>query len=240
MQKTETAKAVVLAEDVKKILEKEGTEVVDLAEEFGVESAAEYAFGLELLDDIKAIDKKILEKVSPICDATNKAHKAATTLRTELRAPGLKAEKIVKDKLDAYDREQRRIQEEKDRAAEAERRAEEEAIRKEQERLLEEAADLETRGEETIAEGLVDEAEELETYVPPPVEFGGPPPEDLVPRGMDYRDNWKAVVLTPDLVPREYCSPDLVKLNKLAKETEGKGAPPGVIFKNERIRIRRG
>lgn len=225
----------------KRELSKGGSDIVELAEELVITNQEEYDFAVVVLDDARAFTKKVLEVMTPICDSTNKAHKAATTLRGDLSRPSTKAEGIVRGKISAWDLEQDRI--ERERIAEEKRKKDEDdrLIREEEERLLQEAVDLEDKGEPVIAEGLVDEAEELRTFReadPPATSSGGFPPVSRA-RGLSYRDNWKAVILTADLVPREYCSPDLVKLEKLAKENEGKAAPAGVIFKNERISTRR-
>jgi hypothetical protein len=50
------------------------------------------------------------------------------------------------------------------------------------------------------------------------------------PQGQTIIANWQARVVNPDLVPREYCIPDQVKINKYAKLLKSKASMPGVEF----------
>lgn len=45
-------------------------------------------------------------------------------------------------------------------------------------------------------------------------------------------ENWQAIVVNPDLVPREFCSPDQVKLNRYGKLMKSKASVAGVEFKD--------
>ena len=128
------------------------------------------------------------------------------------------AEKLLKGLCSDYDREQARIARE-----EAERKAREEADRK-----LAEAEKLAEEGKEEEAEKVIEQAAIEEKQVAPPP----PPPK---PKGITYVDNWKAVIVEPTLVPRQYCIPDQQALNKHAKANQGKIPIAGVEFVNERI-----
>lgn len=44
------------------------------------------------------------------------------------------------------------------------------------------------------------------------------------------KKRWKARVIDPDEVPREHMIPDIMDLNRIARESEGKVEIPGVLF----------
>lgn len=75
-----------------------------------------------IMRDAAELKKSINELWEPICSATNKAHKSATGARGEMLKPVQEAEKLAKEKLKAYDMEQRRIAEESRRKIEAEQK----------------------------------------------------------------------------------------------------------------------
>lgn len=53
------------------------------------------------------------------------------------------------------------------------------------------------------------------------------------PKGVSYKQKWVAVVVDPDKVPREFCSPDVRKLAQYAAGCEGEPAPvEGVRFES--------
>lgn len=53
-----------------------------------------------------------------------------------------------------------------------------------------------------------------------------------VAEGQVNVENWQAIIVNPELVPREFCSPDQVKLNRYAKLMKAAGAVAGVEFKD--------
>jgi hypothetical protein len=53
-----------------------------------------------------------------------------------------------------------------------------------------------------------------------------------VAEGQVNVENWQAIIVTPDLVPREFCSPDPVKLGRYAKLMKSAGAVAGVRFED--------
>jgi len=54
------------------------------------------------------------------------------------------------------------------------------------------------------------------------------------------RDNWKAEVVKPDDVPREYMMVDMAMLNAIAKNHHDKKPVPGVRFYNDPVYVNRG
>lgn len=81
--------------------------------------------------------------------------------------------------------------------------------------------------QEALAVGDVATAQAAHTLVNPPA-----PTE-----GLQVRRNWVAIVIAPDLLPREYLVPDQKKINEAmraaVKETGEPPVIPGVKFKQE-------
>ena len=197
---------------------------------------AHYESAVELLNVAAAFKAEVKAVFDPICDAANKAHKAATKARKDQMAPFIEAEKVIKERLNGYDLEQERIKRAEEARRERERREQEAKVRAEQDRLLEEAAKLEAEGKTDEAGALVDDAADIQD------EFEAAPEivvQTVTPKGVSYIDNWKAEIVNAVAVPRQYCTPDQRMLDNLAKGNKGENAPAGVRFVNNRT-IRRG
>jgi hypothetical protein len=61
-----------------------------------------------------------------------------------------------------------------------------------------------------------------------------------VAAGQVNVENWQAIILDPDRVPREFCSPDQQKLNRYAKLMKSRAAVEGVKFEDVGSVRRRG
>lgn len=109
------------------------------------------------------------------------------------------------------------------------RRADEaEALRKkEQQRLADEKLNLATRLE---GAGMNEQAKAVldAPIAAVPIEAA----KVEVAAGQVNVENWQAIILNPDLVPREFCSPDQTKLNRYAKLMKSKAAVEGVKFED--------
>ena len=171
------------------------------------------------LEDNKAAnnDLSLISKLKKAMEAKRKAlleplEEKKVAIRATydyLMAPILEANKITKDKMLAYDAEQRRI------------RAEQEEIN----RLRMEAAraEMELKGELTESVGLVE-------VMPEP---GKRVSTDLGTSGMV--DCWKYEVVDFALLPDDYKVPDTSMLNAVAKKHHDQKPVAGVRFYNEPI-----
>ena len=157
--------------------------------------------------EIKRRLARIEEVMGPICDATHKAWKTATTKREALRGPLVEADKAYSRAMGAYEQEQERLRRE---AAERDRRererleAEERArvaaeqarlLKEEEDRRLAEAGAAEARGDTETAARII------EAPIAPPVVAArpvfvpvAPAPPRPVAAGVSFRDNWSAEV----------------------------------------------
>ena len=213
-----------------------GNAIIERAKGFEIFLPGDYQIAIELIDIAKDFQVEVKKIWDPICEASNTAHKAATAGRKDQIEPFITAEKILKDKCNAFDLEQERRKREAEEKLRKEREEADRRAREEADRKLEEAARLEAEGKIEEAEAVVTEAarvEKMPEMIPIPV-F-----ESATPEGVRYQDNWKAVIEDSAAVPREYCIPDQRRLDQLAKDKKGENPPAGVKFVNDRTIIRR-
>lgn len=213
----------------------------------------------QFLAKCKERRKAIEEEFKPICDAANRAHKEAVAFRDRVLATVLPADKIAREKLATWQREQERLAKiEADRLAAIERERLE-AERAERMRLAEiERAELVRVENERRAAAEKARQEAIEAakaakdkqalaaakaiVVPPvaqiaPIEveapvgsvYVAPAPPPKV-AGFSRRTTWKAEVVDAAKLPREYLIPNQAALDGLAKATKGSVAIPGVRF----------
>lgn len=154
----------------------------------------------------KAMEGRKKELVGPIRSELDKFNQAFN----EIMSPVLEADRITRQKVSAFESEQRK------KAAAAAR------IEDEKFRLAQEEAALKN-GEYTVDLGTAE--------APPPV-------PDNVRTGLGTlggRDNWKARVVDFALLPDEYKLPNEQLLNSFARTNKGQRAIPGVEFYNDRV-----
>lgn len=153
-------------------VESKALTIVDQAKAVQVTDAESYTAAGSMWKTIGEMIAEVKGTFDPICEAANKAHKAATAKRASFLDPLQAAQKQVKQLMSKYDEEQERIRRaEEARLAEIARQEEEkrrqeelaalEADRKaEEERLLQAALEAEAGGDKAQAEELMQVAQE--------------------------------------------------------------------------------
>jgi multidrug efflux pump subunit AcrA (membrane-fusion protein) len=153
-------------------VETKALSIVGQAKAVVVKDSQTYTAAGMLWRSIGDMIKEVKDTFDPICEAANKAHKAATQKRAQYLDPLTAVQKQVKQLMSNYDAEQERIrkaEEDRLRKIEEERLAEErrkeqerlESERKaEEDRLLAEAVAAEARGDKETADALTAAAEE--------------------------------------------------------------------------------
>ncbi len=236
--------------------EKERDPIVTLARELTIVDQTSYEEAGTLLTVlIKPLIKEIHESCDPVCEATNKAHKAATGQRKKLLDPILEAEEVTKQKIGAHEEkleaeriaEQRRIEADQRRLEDAARAKRETAEREARElaeaEALEIAAALEAEGKHEEAEKVI--AEPVEVYVPeepiapPPV--AAPPAQKV--KGVSSRKSYVGNVTDPmallkgvldGKIPKIVLKIDQGALNKAINAMGGQVDYPGVSVEVKR------
>ena len=162
--------------------------------------------------EIASRKKAIRDKFAEPKKTAAAAHKAICNLENELLAKVSVLENEIRQKMTVYwQTEQKRI------AAEQERK------RKEAEEMARIAAEAEAAGDtETAAEAVAIAAVTEATVTEAPKAAG-----------VSMREVWRAKVVDPNKVPREYMIVNQNALDALAKATKGSINIPGVEFVKE-------
>ena len=213
------------------VIEKRTQALTTQANSIAISNQKQYETANEFLRAVKGLQKEIHSTFDPIVEAAHRTHKEATSKRKEYLDPVIGAEGIVKDKMIAYSDEQERLRQEEQRKIDAKARIEEEKKRKE---LEERAKKWAAKGNEVKAEALQEQAEEIEVVAP----VIAPKVEKVA--GLSYQTNWKFKITDIDKIPREYMTPDEVKLGRMAIAMKGIVKVAGVEFYSEKIAKSRG
>jgi len=213
------------------VIEKRTQDLTKQATSIVISTQDHYEKANEFLRAVKGLQKEIHSTFDPIVEAAHRTHKEATSKRKEHLDPVIGAEGIVKDKMIAYDDKMEAIRREEQRKIDAKAREEEERKRKE---LASRAEKWAAKGKIAKAEELQEQAEEVEVVAPVIA-----PKVEKIP-GLSYQTNWKFKITDIDKIPREYMTPDEVKLGRMAIAMKGIVKVAGVEFYSEKIAKSRG
>ncbi len=203
-------------------VETKALSIVDQAKAVKVVDVESYKFAGELWKGIGDMIKEVKATFDPICDAANKAHKAATQKRASFLDPLEAVYKNVKRLMSDYDEAQERIRKaEEARLREIERKAEED-------RRLQEAIDLEAQGQAEVAEAVMAEP----VYVAPVVL---PKVTPKMEGGPVYRTIWKFRVVNASIIPRQFLVPDMVAIGGVVRALKNQANIPGIEVYEERV-----
>jgi hypothetical protein len=189
--------------------------VLEKANAFVIKDEVSYNNADALISEVRSLVEARKEELGPTKDAATKTWQAACALW----------KKFVTDPLEVCKTlDRKRYQWKK---AENERLAmeAEEARKAEQAKAAEERLAVATRLE---AAGMKEQAEKVLNA--PVAATGIVATQISKPVDQVEVENWQAQITDPEKVPREFCIPDLVKLNKFAKMTKGMALVPGVTF----------
>lgn len=168
------------------------------------------------------MEKEVHALLDPICDATHKAWKTATTARGEY----LKPIEAAKARLR---RECGRIQLELEQ--EARRQADEEAAARKREQeaeALQHAAALETAGDVEMAQAVLEEAQ----HAPAPVAEVA-----QVETETQYRDKWTYTIFNIKELPAEYLIADEKAIGRVVNALKERTNIPGVRVEKTRVPV---
>jgi hypothetical protein len=160
-------------------------------------------------------------------------HKGLLADRNGLTKPLIRAKDVLDGKIAdyLYEEDQKRL------AKERERQLVEEKARREAEKAADKAHELIQKGQEAKADALIDKAtERIEAAL---AAAPAVPEKPLA----DYRltQTWDIEITNADLVPREYCVPDEVRLRRIVKANAGRMEIPGVrIFQKRSVASKAG
>ena len=180
------------------------------------------------LKDVKAMMGKIEATFDPQIEQAHHLHKSLLSEKKKFTDPLTSAEKVVKMSVGKFYDEQDRKRE----AAEKERqRIEAEALAKAK-ALEAEAAKAKTEDER---DEILDKAVEVLTVAD---QKGGDITASAVApkaQGLTITDNWKFEVVSESEIPREYLTPDLVKIGRVVKALKGSAQIAGIRTYSEKV-----
>jgi hypothetical protein len=202
---------------LEKHAEQQMAPIMERAVAYVVADEASYSDADTIIKAIRLLVQEREKELLPPKEAATKAWKAMCALVKKYIDDPLEACKTLDRKRYAW----KKLEDQK-RAAEAE------AARKaEQKRLDDEKLKLATRLDEA---GMKEQAKEI---LDAPMTASNVETVNVAtPQGQVVIENWQARVVTEDLVPREFCSPDPVKLSRYAKLMKAKASVPGVVFED--------
>lgn len=208
------------------VIEKEVPDVIAQAQRIIVTNNEQETRAVEFLKTIKTMQAEVNDTFSPIVEKAHAAHKEATAQRNKFLNPLLEAEKRIKGRVSNFrlDMERKRMEQERRLREEAEKKAEAERqkLQKQAEKAAakgneEKAAELQARKEMVQAPTIVVENQTTKQ------------------EGMAVRTVWKARIVNPNLVPREYLLPNEKLIDSIAKSTKGTLKIAGVEFFEDSI-----
>lgn len=188
--------------------------VPDQARAIEIKSNDDFVHAGEILLVIKDLRKQIDETFDPIIKKQHEAHKEAVAQKKKVDAPLVEAENIIKPRIAAWSAEQERIRREE------EARLREEARKQEEERRLQEAILAEQSGQKDEAEAIIETPVQVAPVVVP----------KSVPKvaGVNMVKQWKFRIVNPALIPREYLTPDEIKIGGVVRALKDQAHIPGV------------
>lgn len=168
----------------------------------------------------REIEKAIEEKFKIPKRGLDAVKKWVLDAEKEALAFPQRVKALATEKLRTYDEEQDRIRREK------EREAREAALKAEEERRMREAETVRATDGEAAAMSVLDEP-----IAPPVVVL---PETNVRAEGEVRTVRWKARIVDPMKVPREWCVPNETAINSHARNTKGQIPIPGCEFYSER------
>lgn len=167
-----------------------------------------------LLLDIRALRKEVEATFKPLAQKAFEAHKAIKAQWDKAEAPLKEGETILKSSIRNYMDEVERIRREE------ERRLQEIARKQEEERRLAEALLAEAEGNIEEAQAILDEPD----FVPMPTVKADIPKVD----NRLFRKVWKFRIVDEGQIPRQYMTPDMVKIGGVVRAMKGVTNIPGI------------
>lgn len=182
--------------------------MVERATAFVCASPDDYKVGDRVVSECASLVKRIKEIHDPICDATNKAHKAATGGRKKLIDPINQASKIIDDKLGNFKMKHDR------QVAEEQRLLEEEARKEQEDHALTQAAQMEKEGlSKEVIEAVLETAND-------PVRVAAPLTPALTSNNSRTID-WDIEIVDKVLVPWRYMNVNEAAIRAAVRAAKG-------------------
>ena len=208
---------------------KEVTTIEDQAKALKVVDAVSYVAAGELWKAIKALRVKVAETFDGNIKKAHELHKGLVAEKKRHDGPLDEAERMVKRGMSDFDLAQEKI-----RLTE-QRRLEEIARKEAEERALMDAIAAE---EDAQRNGATKEEAQQESaaIISQPIYVAPVVLQKETPKvqGLSFRTIWKARIVNEALIPRQFMSVDMVKINGVVRSLKGQHGIPGIEAYEER------
>lgn len=168
---------------------------------------------------LKEIEDQINQTFDSLINTAFHHHRSLVTEKKRHSEPVEQARKILKDKMLAYHEKQEELRRAK------ERELQEEARKRAESEVLAEATQLESNGQRTDAEAILNTPVQVPTIIIP---------KQLPKTSTVFQTRWDYRITDATLIPRSYLRVDEVKLGAFARATKGSVTVPGVEFFSKR------
>jgi hypothetical protein len=209
-------------------IQKQVLEIQQATKVLTIRNADDYKVAGEMSNAISQLRKQIDATFDPIIAKAHEAHKEAIAQKRKFSLPLEMDQRLIDGKLMAWSRQQEEIR----RRKEAELAAE--LKKKQEDEALAQAEELERQGSPELAETV------LQQQVEAPAPVVALPTETPRIAGFAKRTIWRFRIVNPELVPREYLSPDELKIGGVVRSLKGATKIPGVQVYEEDAAIHRG
>jgi hypothetical protein len=191
----------------------------DQARQIVVSDAESYLQAGELLVYIKQLRKKIIDTFRPIKQRIDESKKAVLIQERAADIPLAQAEQYLTPQIIAYDRRQEHLRQQEELRLKALSHSIEE------DRRLMQAIAAENAGAPKLSQTLLEE----------PLPFVPVMVPKSVPKvaGLSIRKNYGFTLVNQALLPREYLTPDLVKIGGVVRALKDQCRIPGVEVHEE-------
>lgn len=192
---------------------KKGMTALEQAQALVIVTATDYTAADNFCVGLKGLEKEVDEAYDENISAAFKAHRGLVAKKNKYAEPIIEARKVIKSKMGAWQTEQesKRKAEEARLQAEAQKRAEDEALAA--------AAEAQKNGDKAEAEAII-----AAPIVAPIVVLPSFAPKSKT----TIQTRWDFRIVNAALIPREYLSPDTVKIGGVIRATKGSISIPGV------------
>ncbi len=200
------------------VIEKEMTPLIELVRTFIIKDESTYLLASEIAGEMKRKIEERRKELEPPKQSAWKSYQDAQALYKKYVENPLELVKAL------------------DRRAYQWQNAEKEKVKAETERLRKEAEKKQEDDRLALAErlessGMTEQADEVLSAPMEAIVIQQSAPIAR-PAGQTNVENWQATIVNADLVPREWCCPDTVKIGKYGKVMKGEARIEGVKFED--------
>jgi hypothetical protein len=206
-------------------VEKQALAVATKATAITIKSPEDYLSACEIAKNVSASVKRVTEFFAPMKTSAYAAWQQVIKTEKKVLDPLNKAKVHLATTIGVYQQEQERLRQQE------EAKLREKARREAEDKVLATAQELHAEGKTAEAEAVLNEQIETPTVVAPATV------QDV--EGVSIRERWTFRIVDENKVPREYCSPDPVKIRGMVTAQRGLTKIPGVeVFQEAKAVVR--